>query len=48
MTETIQLLVDLVANFLEVAFPIALVFCLAEKFVNLILSFIFGSKTVRL
>ena len=46
--EEIQMMVNLVSNFLSIAFPFALVFSLADKFVNLILSLLLGGNRVKI
>lgn len=39
-----QIIVDLLANIMLVAFPIALVFMIAQKLTGIVISFIFGKE----
>jgi len=43
-----QVIIDAVANVINAALPIAIVFALAEKIVNGFISMAFGEKKVRL
>ena len=42
-----QIIVDLIANLGIIVFPIALIFCIVEKLVDIFLNFVIG-KRVRL
>lgn len=42
-----QIIVDMIANIGIITFPIALIFCLSEKFIDIFLTFVSG-KRVRL
>ena len=49
MTTTMdyQLIINLVATVLSLSLPIGITFALAEKLVNMFLSFAFGDKKVK-
>lgn len=47
MTVNYQIIVDMIASIGIFVFPIAILFCLADKFVDIFLSFVSG-KRVRL
>ena len=44
MVEIYQPIVNLLVNILYVAFPIALVFMIAQKLIGIFISFVFGKE----
>lgn len=42
-----QVIIDMIANIGIIVFPIALIFCLCDKIVDLFLSFVSGNRRVK-
>ncbi len=44
MTVDYQIIINMIANMGMIVFPIAVLFCLADKFVDIFLSFVSGKR----
>lgn len=48
MSVNYQIIVDLIANMGLIVFPIATLFCICEKLVDVFLGFVGGSRRVKI